>query len=178
LSAAIRRRCYNCHETQTATWRRSTVYPGKVLCNKCGLFERTHHKPRPLTLGERDPGRTRTPRTNTGPTPIPAPHQATQPGTYSPIPVGTPPVHGQAPAPQDPYISQHPTPENGRMTPQANGQRPSPPIKEHNPNIDPRMGSFRPEDPAQRIAPQDTPSNIDPRLTEKPAPSGIPSYPR
>ncbi|KAF9261805.1 hypothetical protein L218DRAFT_869250, partial [Marasmius fiardii PR-910] len=47
LSDRVRRRCFNCYTTDTSTWRRSNLNPGKVLCNKCGLFERTHSRPRP-----------------------------------------------------------------------------------------------------------------------------------
>ncbi|KAJ7862209.1 hypothetical protein B0H13DRAFT_1638823 [Mycena leptocephala] len=47
LSDRVRRRCFNCCTTDTSTWRRSNLSPGKVLCNKCGLFERTHSRPRP-----------------------------------------------------------------------------------------------------------------------------------
>ncbi|KAJ7744046.1 hypothetical protein DFH07DRAFT_717633, partial [Mycena maculata] len=47
LSQTVRRRCFNCCTTETSTWRRSNLSPGKVLCNKCGLFERTHLRPRP-----------------------------------------------------------------------------------------------------------------------------------
>ncbi|KAJ7160478.1 hypothetical protein C8R46DRAFT_1038713 [Mycena filopes] len=47
LNERVRRRCFNCCTTDTATWRRSNLSPGKVLCNKCGLFERTHSRPRP-----------------------------------------------------------------------------------------------------------------------------------
>ncbi|KAI0817001.1 hypothetical protein BC628DRAFT_1333844 [Trametes gibbosa] len=47
LSDRVRRKCFNCRTTDTSTWRRSSLTPGKVLCNKCGLFERTHSKPRP-----------------------------------------------------------------------------------------------------------------------------------
>ncbi|KAJ7637280.1 hypothetical protein DFH06DRAFT_1219311 [Mycena polygramma] len=47
LSDRVRRRCFNCCTTDTSTWRRSILSPGKVLCNKCGLFERTHSRPRP-----------------------------------------------------------------------------------------------------------------------------------
>ncbi|KAJ7723879.1 hypothetical protein B0H16DRAFT_1333808, partial [Mycena metata] len=43
----VRRRCFNCCTTETATWRRSNLNRGKMLCNKCGLFERTHSRPRP-----------------------------------------------------------------------------------------------------------------------------------
>ncbi|KAG2102571.1 uncharacterized protein F5147DRAFT_746825 [Suillus discolor] len=47
LSDRVRRRCFNCCTTDTSTWRRSNLNPGKVLCNKCGLFERTHGRSRP-----------------------------------------------------------------------------------------------------------------------------------
>ncbi|KAI9434995.1 hypothetical protein H4582DRAFT_731673 [Lactarius indigo] len=47
LNDRIRRQCFNCCTTDTSTWRRSSLNPGKVLCNKCGLFERTHNRPRP-----------------------------------------------------------------------------------------------------------------------------------
>lgn len=67
LGDAIRRQCFNCRATHTTTWRRSTLSRGKLvrftvslrtnelvseegrsqLCNKCGLFERTHSAPRP-----------------------------------------------------------------------------------------------------------------------------------
>ncbi|KAF7297332.1 hypothetical protein MIND_00966500 [Mycena indigotica] len=47
LSDKIRRKCFNCCTTETSTWRRSNLNAGKVLCNKCGLFERTHNRSRP-----------------------------------------------------------------------------------------------------------------------------------
>ncbi|KAF8194862.1 hypothetical protein K438DRAFT_1827499 [Mycena galopus ATCC 62051] len=47
LSDRVRRYCFNCCTTDTSTWRKSNLSPGKVLCNKCGLFERTHSRPRP-----------------------------------------------------------------------------------------------------------------------------------
>ncbi|KAJ7910054.1 hypothetical protein B0H13DRAFT_2661257 [Mycena leptocephala] len=47
LSDRVRRRCFNCCTTDTSTWRRSNLSPGKVLCNKYGLLERTHSCPRP-----------------------------------------------------------------------------------------------------------------------------------
>ncbi|KAJ7061200.1 hypothetical protein C8F01DRAFT_987572, partial [Mycena amicta] len=47
LSERVRRRCFNCCTTETSTWRRSNLNAGKVLCNKCGLFERTHNRSRP-----------------------------------------------------------------------------------------------------------------------------------
>jgi len=53
LSNRIRRRCFNCKATETSTWRRSVLSPGKLLCNKCGLFERTHAIPRPQKFPRR-----------------------------------------------------------------------------------------------------------------------------
>ncbi|KAI9460735.1 hypothetical protein F5148DRAFT_970317, partial [Russula earlei] len=53
LSNRIRRQCHNCKATETSTWRRSVLSPGKLLCNKCGLFERTHAIPRPKKFPRR-----------------------------------------------------------------------------------------------------------------------------
>lgn len=50
LSDRIRRQCFNCRTTATKAWRRSVLNPGKMVCNKCGLFERTHAVPRPKIL--------------------------------------------------------------------------------------------------------------------------------
>ncbi|KAJ7059549.1 hypothetical protein C8F01DRAFT_1026211, partial [Mycena amicta] len=47
LSERVRRKCFNCTTTEASTWRKSTLALGKVLCNKCGLYERTHQRPRP-----------------------------------------------------------------------------------------------------------------------------------
>ncbi|KAF9226782.1 hypothetical protein BS17DRAFT_865809 [Gyrodon lividus] len=56
----LRRRCFNCHTTEPPSWRRSTLNPGKIVCNKCGLYERTHLRPRPLRFDElRAGGKTR-----------------------------------------------------------------------------------------------------------------------
>lgn len=48
----LRRRCHNCHTTEPPSWRRSTLNQGKIVCNKCGLYERTHLRPRPLRFDE------------------------------------------------------------------------------------------------------------------------------
>ena len=48
----LRRRCTNCSQTEPPSWRRSTLNPGKIVCNKCGLYERTHLRPRPLRFDE------------------------------------------------------------------------------------------------------------------------------
>ena len=48
----LRLRCFNCHTTEPPSWRCSTLNPGKIICNKCGLYERTHLHPRPLRLDE------------------------------------------------------------------------------------------------------------------------------
>ncbi|KAF8151179.1 hypothetical protein K438DRAFT_1623945 [Mycena galopus ATCC 62051] len=55
LSDRVRRRCFNCRTTENKTWRRSILSPGKVLCNKCGLFERSHSRPRPEQALKRGP---------------------------------------------------------------------------------------------------------------------------
>src|SRR5258707_6537322 len=38
--------------TKPPSWRRSTLNPGKIVCNKCGLYERTHLRARPLRFDE------------------------------------------------------------------------------------------------------------------------------
>ncbi|KAF7345097.1 hypothetical protein MVEN_01673400 [Mycena venus] len=48
----LRRQCFNCLTTEPPSWRRSTLNPGKIVCNKCGLYERTHLRPRPLRFDE------------------------------------------------------------------------------------------------------------------------------
>jgi len=85
LSDRVRRRCFNCCTTDTSTWRRSNLSPGKVLCNKCGLFERTHSRPRPEQFPhKRGPltgtalNRSRTPPSNQLP-PISPPYNYTHP---------------------------------------------------------------------------------------------------
>ncbi|KAJ7145812.1 vault protein inter-alpha-trypsin domain-containing protein [Mycena epipterygia] len=49
-SDRVRRRCSTCQTTNASTWRRSATDPTKVVCNKCGLFQRTHARPRPLSF--------------------------------------------------------------------------------------------------------------------------------
>lgn len=85
LSDRVRRRCFNCCTTDTSTWRRSNLSPGKVLCNKCGLFERTHSRPRPEQFPhKRGPltgtalNRSRTPPSNQLP-PISPPYSYSHP---------------------------------------------------------------------------------------------------
>ncbi|KAI0284766.1 hypothetical protein BC826DRAFT_878932, partial [Russula brevipes] len=53
LGDGIRRQCFNCRAVETTTWRRSMLSQGKLLCNRCGLFERTHGVPRPKTFPRR-----------------------------------------------------------------------------------------------------------------------------
>ncbi|KDQ20521.1 hypothetical protein BOTBODRAFT_26540 [Botryobasidium botryosum FD-172 SS1] len=48
----LRRKCFNCQTTEPPSWRRSTLNPGKIVCNKCGLYERTHLRPRPHRFDE------------------------------------------------------------------------------------------------------------------------------
>ncbi|KAJ7633867.1 hypothetical protein DFH06DRAFT_1004045 [Mycena polygramma] len=72
LSNLVRRRCFNCCTTETSTWRRSNLSSGKVLCNKCGLFERTHSRARP----EQFPLKRRPPAPST--VQLRSPHGATE----------------------------------------------------------------------------------------------------
>ncbi|KAG8763933.1 hypothetical protein FRC11_008881 [Ceratobasidium sp. 423] len=50
LTQYLRRRCFNCRVTEPPGWRKSTLNPGKIVCNKCGLYERSHARPRPLHM--------------------------------------------------------------------------------------------------------------------------------
>ncbi|ORX36941.1 hypothetical protein BD324DRAFT_608911 [Kockovaella imperatae] len=63
----LKRMCFNCRAIQPPSWRKSVLYLGKILCNmawcrcvgplldnadpglplECGIYERTHRRPRP-----------------------------------------------------------------------------------------------------------------------------------
>ncbi|KAF7297543.1 GATA-type domain-containing protein [Mycena indigotica] len=53
VSTHLHRRCFNCCTTEPPSWRRSILSPGKVVCNKCGLYERMHSRPRPVRLSRK-----------------------------------------------------------------------------------------------------------------------------
>ncbi|KAH9482310.1 GATA-type transcription factor sreA [Psilocybe cubensis] len=74
----LRRRCFNCHTTEPPSWRRSTLNPGKIVCNKCGLYERTHLRPRPLRFDELRAGNKarKQSKATTGPNPSVSPKQS------------------------------------------------------------------------------------------------------
>ncbi|KAF7303534.1 Gata transcription factor [Mycena indigotica] len=86
LSHQVKRRCFNCVTTDTSTWRRSQINPGKVLCNKCGLFERTHSRSRPMEFPHKRVSRA-------SPYPAPGTHGGPSGDSISaPPPVATPPA--------------------------------------------------------------------------------------
>ncbi|KAF7291407.1 GATA-type domain-containing protein [Mycena indigotica] len=91
LGPLVRRRCFNCCTTDTSTWRRSTLSPGKVLCNKCGLFERTHSRPRPEQFPHK--------RVFRPVDPSAAPHAQVQAGGYPTAPAAGYTVPAHAPLP-------------------------------------------------------------------------------
>ncbi|KAK1924489.1 hypothetical protein DB88DRAFT_289661 [Papiliotrema laurentii] len=43
----LKRMCYNCGSKSPPSWRKSVLNDGRILCNKCGIFERTHRRARP-----------------------------------------------------------------------------------------------------------------------------------
>ena len=43
----VRRRCHNCFITEPPSWRHSPLHPNKIVCNRCGLYEKTHARARP-----------------------------------------------------------------------------------------------------------------------------------
>ncbi|KAF8508040.1 hypothetical protein BU17DRAFT_11675, partial [Hysterangium stoloniferum] len=47
-SPVVKRRCFNCQSSETPGWRKSKLNVGKILCNKCGIYESTHMTSRPL----------------------------------------------------------------------------------------------------------------------------------
>ena len=40
--------CSNCYSTTTTLWRRTTA--GEIVCNACGLYQKIHNTPRPISL--------------------------------------------------------------------------------------------------------------------------------
>ncbi|KAJ7907967.1 hypothetical protein B0H13DRAFT_2662183 [Mycena leptocephala] len=108
LSDRVRRRCFNCCTTDTSTWRRSNLSPGKVLCNKCGLFERTHSRPRPEQFPhKRGPLASSTLRSRSPP----------QAQPYQP------PAHYPPPGPAPPPANGSPNPNSSAPVNGANGQQ-------------------------------------------------------
>ncbi|KZT29412.1 hypothetical protein NEOLEDRAFT_598030 [Neolentinus lepideus HHB14362 ss-1] len=86
----LRRRCNNCHTTEPPSWRRSTLNPGKIVCNKCGLYERTHLRPRPLRFDElRAGGKGRKASGAMGVQRKSSPKVKKEPNGTSPVPGGT-----------------------------------------------------------------------------------------
>ncbi|KAJ7213640.1 hypothetical protein B0H12DRAFT_986538, partial [Mycena haematopus] len=51
-SAYLRWHCFNCQNTSPTSWRHSALYPSKILCNRCGSYEHTYLRSRPLSFDE------------------------------------------------------------------------------------------------------------------------------
>ncbi|KAJ7763887.1 hypothetical protein B0H16DRAFT_1455130 [Mycena metata] len=61
LRGRLRRKCFNCYTTKSPTWRRSQLNRRKIVCNKCGMFKRSHSRARPEVL-TRARSHTKTPK--------------------------------------------------------------------------------------------------------------------
>ncbi|EJU00346.1 hypothetical protein DACRYDRAFT_117353 [Dacryopinax primogenitus] len=48
----LKRQCHVCGATSPPGWRKSVLKVGKIVCNACGLYEKTHHRPRPTRLSD------------------------------------------------------------------------------------------------------------------------------
>ncbi|KAF5360230.1 hypothetical protein D9757_012895 [Collybiopsis confluens] len=163
LSDRVRRRCFNCCTTDTSTWRRSNLSPGKVLCNKCGLFERTHSRSRPEQFPhKRGPLTTSALRGRSPPLPSP-PHTLPPPMRGPPSSQGSPLIPNTLPPiSQPPYPYTHPSlapinsisssqPPNGsqHMSRRAEEmrrpwqERESPPVSKRSPSSNGRTSPFR-----------------------------------
>ncbi|KAJ6514463.1 hypothetical protein C8R47DRAFT_1001721 [Mycena vitilis] len=118
LSDRVRRRCFNCCTTDTSTWRRSNLSPGKVLCNKCGLFERTHSRPRPEQFPhKRGPLAASTLRSRSPPPPE-QPSKPTHTTYTSPSAASRPPASSQPDeSASHPGTPAAPKQQNGSMHP-------------------------------------------------------------
>ncbi|KAJ7852147.1 hypothetical protein B0H13DRAFT_1728851 [Mycena leptocephala] len=123
LSDRVRRRCFNCCTTDTSTWRRSNLSPGKVLCNKCGLFERTHSRPRPEQFPhKRGPLASSTLRSRSPPQAQPYQTPAHYPPPALPLP---PPTAPPTPTPLPP-TAPLPPPTGSKMGRRPTRARPTP----------------------------------------------------
>nr|XP_031858038.1 uncharacterized protein CI109_006572 [Kwoniella shandongensis]KAA5525110.1 hypothetical protein CI109_006572 [Kwoniella shandongensis] len=49
-NALVKRRCFNCDQKDSPSWRKSREHPGRILCNRCGLYESQYGHDRPLDL--------------------------------------------------------------------------------------------------------------------------------
>nr|GAT48680.1 predicted protein [Mycena chlorophos] len=134
LSDRVRRRCFNCCTTETSTWRRSNLNAGKVLCNKCGLFERTHNRPRPEAFPHKrapvSAGGSASPRHQPYPPVSPAPASASASASGSISAPGTPGAGAmqQQPAFMVPVLMQPPIPSQHQHQHQQHPQHvPTPP---------------------------------------------------
>ncbi|KAJ7079542.1 hypothetical protein C8R44DRAFT_824756 [Mycena epipterygia] len=151
LSDRVRRRCFNCCTTDTSTWRRSNLSPGKVLCNKCGLFERTHSRPRPeqfphkrgplatSTLRSRSPPAQQAQPTYNQPTHYPPPNAQS---ASAPPPQSHPSQSSSSASQQSPYIAplagpgqnQNGSAQNGSGAQNGSASHPGTPLPSPNPN--------------------------------------------
>ncbi|KAI0369774.1 hypothetical protein BV20DRAFT_967439 [Pilatotrama ljubarskyi] len=116
--------CTNCGTVTTPQWRRGD--DGKSICNACGLYYRTKHVPRPLSLGRTSTTQSAT-HPNAKPSVPPSPFQSP-----APVQAGTqdPNRRHTASPPSMPTPAASPSLQQARAQP-SDGNAPKAPVQKH-----------------------------------------------
>ncbi|VDC00386.1 unnamed protein product [Peniophora sp. CBMAI 1063] len=146
----LRRRCFNCSQTEPPSWRRSTLNPGKIVCNKCGLYERTHLRPRPLRFDELRTGNKGRKKSGKGTPAAPNAETASAPVPIAPVNIKQEPLEAPPMSRRTSVSSNHSSDWDDSASIASSGSRPpssygSPaagtllPLSEHSPTPIPRQ---------------------------------------